>query len=71
MMFNEAPSGSGGGEVEVKERLKKPSRAERIEAWRKEHQAEYNRACSDSNCRCSATKAEALIMEQFNHPPID
>jgi hypothetical protein len=68
MMFNEAPSGSGG-EVEG---LKKPlSRAERIEAWRQEHQAEYNKACADSNCRCSATKAEALIMEQFNHPPID
>ena len=50
---------------------KPPSRAQRVEAWRKEHRAEYNRACENERCTCTPTRADALLMAQFNNPPID
>ncbi len=46
------------------------TRAERIEDWRKENQAAFNQACSAS-CKCSPTKADMLMIEQWASPPVD
>ncbi len=46
------------------------TREERIADWRKENQAAFNQACSAS-CKCSPTKADMLMIEQWASPPVD
>jgi hypothetical protein len=47
------------------------SRSERIREYRDAHHAEYRRACDSAQCTCAPTRAEALIMAQYDNPPID
>jgi hypothetical protein len=52
--------------------LEKPkSREEKVAEYRAAHRAEYERACNNERCTCTPTRAEMLIMENYNHPPID
>lgn len=50
---------------------KPPSREQKIEAYQKEHYAEYRAACDDAQCTCSPTKAQMLIINNYQSPPID
>lgn len=64
-MFNETTATLGGDVIEKEPKVKKPSRAARIAAWKKENQAAYevaNSAC----CVCTPTRAQALLVDQFN-----
>jgi len=71
MMFTDTTA-SAGGEIATKEpAIKKPSRDDRIAAWRKEHEAAYQAACRDSQCTCTPSKAQALLMQNYERPPID
>jgi hypothetical protein len=47
------------------------TRQQKIDEYRAAHQAEYKRACENERCTCTPTRAEMLIMENYNHPPID
>jgi hypothetical protein len=52
--------------------VEKPkTRTQKIAEYRKAHEAEYKRACENERCTCTPTRAEMLIMENYNHPPID
>jgi hypothetical protein len=70
-MYDEATATLGGDVKEPAKKLKKPSRAERIAAWRKENEAAYTKACHESNCTCTPTRAQMLIMNQWASPPVD
>lgn len=64
---------SAGGEVVDKPKLKKPSRDERIAAWRKENRAAFE-AAHKACCVCTPTRAQMLLIDQFIgnvNPPID
>jgi hypothetical protein len=51
--------------------VEKPkTRAQKIAEWRKAHQAQYKQACDD-NCTCTPTRAQMLLMDQWNNPPVD
>lgn len=67
-MFDEATATMGGNTATKIEKPK--SRAQRIEDWRKQNQAAYKQAC-DANCTCTPTRADMLMMDQWNNPPID
>ena len=68
-MFDETTASLGG---EVLEKVKKPpTRAQKVAAWRKAHQDAYNRTCHEVNCTCTPTRAQALILAQWDNPPID
>jgi hypothetical protein len=68
-MYDETIASAGGV---VGDPIEKPkSRAERITEYRKAHASEYRSACDSAQCRCSPTKAELLIMGQYENPPID
>lgn len=49
---------------------KPPTRQERIEAWRKQNAVAYKEACQD-NCTCTPTRAQMLLINQWDSPPID
>lgn len=52
--------------------LERPkSRAEKIEEYRKAHYAEYRKACDNAQCTCTPTRAEMLIIQRYEQPPID
>ena len=69
MMFNDTTASAGG---EVTATIEKPpSRDDRVQAWRKEHEAAYKAACDHERCTCTPSRAEALLMSQWNNPPID
>lgn len=52
--------------------IEKPkSREEKIQEYRDAHLKEYKAACHDASCTCTPTRAQALIMEAFEHPQID
>jgi hypothetical protein len=52
--------------------LEKPkSREEKVAEYRAAHRAEYNHACRESECRCSPTRQESLIIDSYRNPPID
>jgi hypothetical protein len=51
--------------------IEKPkSRAQKIADWRKAHEAEYKKAC-DANCTCTPTRAQMLMINQWDSPPVD
>ena len=52
--------------------IEKPkTRQQKIAEYRAAHKAEYQRACESERCTCTPTRAEMLIMENYNNPPID
>jgi hypothetical protein len=67
-MFDEHTT-SFGGEVIEKPKVKKPTRAERIAAWRKENEAAYTAAANAHAC-CTPTRAQMIILEQWRNPPV-
>ena len=46
------------------------TRAERVLDWRKENSTAYRKA-QDACCVCTPTRAQALLVEQWDNPPID
>ena len=70
-MFDEQTS--LGGEIKEKEqvKVKKLTRAQRIAAWRKANEADYNKACHEAHCTCTPTRAQMLIMDNWRSPPVD
>ena len=46
------------------------TRAERIADWRKENEVAYKAACS-AVCLCSPTRAQMLLRDQWESPPVD
>jgi hypothetical protein len=52
--------------------IEKPkTREEKVHEYRVAHQLEYRRACESERCTCTPTRAEMLIMQNYNNPPID
>jgi hypothetical protein len=52
--------------------IEKPkTRDEKILEYRAAHQAEYSKACHDSQCTCTPTRAQMLIMQRYEKPPVD
>lgn len=47
------------------------SRAERIEDWRDANRAAYHKVCNEVQCTCTPTRAQALIMNAWDSPPVD
>jgi hypothetical protein len=68
-MYDEAVASAGGVAGDVVDKPK--SRSEKITEYRVAHESEYKKACEDASCRCSATKAELLIMGNYERPPVD
>jgi hypothetical protein len=68
-MYDEAVASAGGVTSDVVDKPK--SRTEKIAEYRAAHESEYRSACRESECRCSPTKAELLIIESYRSPPID
>jgi hypothetical protein len=68
-MYDEATATLGG---DVKGPVAKPkTRAERIEAWRDANRTTYLKACHDAQCTCTPTRAQMLLMDAWESPPID
>ena len=52
--------------------IEKPkSREEKVKDYRAAHAAEYRKACDDAQCTCTPTRAQMLIMQNYERPPID
>jgi hypothetical protein len=52
--------------------VKKPkTRAQKIAEYRRVHKYEYEKACSDAQCTCTPTRAQMLIIDNYQSPPID
>jgi hypothetical protein len=51
------------GTVTTVERPK--TRAEKISQWKRDNHAAYKRACDDSHCTCTPTRAQMLIIQQY------
>jgi hypothetical protein len=47
------------------------TRAQKLAEWRHAHYSEYKKACDDAQCTCTPTRAQMLIMNQYDSPPID
>jgi len=67
-MYDEM-STSAGGETTTIEKPK--TRAEKIAEWRAINQKQYENACHEANCTCTPTRAQILIIDNYNIPPID
>jgi hypothetical protein len=62
----------GDFDVDTTTKIEKPkTRAQKIEEWRKAHQAEYGKTCHDVQCTCTPSRAQALIIAAYENPPID
>lgn len=70
-MFDEKTESLGGDVKEKPAKPKKPpTRAQKIVAWRAENAVAHMRAC-ESHCTCTPTRAEMLLIQQWDCPPID
>lgn len=68
-MYDEATATLGG---EVKEAAAPPkSRAERISEWRDANRRAYLNACKESQCTCTPTRAQMMLMDAWESPPVD
>ena len=67
-MYDEATA-TMGGEASTIEKSK--TRQQKIDEYRAVHRAEYVKACDDSDCTCTPTRAQMLIMNNYDCPPID
>jgi hypothetical protein len=47
------------------------TRAEKVREWRNAHEVEWTKACESAHCTCTPTRAEMLIMQQYEDPPVD
>jgi hypothetical protein len=65
-MYDEMPITPGG----IVKPKKPKSRAEKVKDWKATHQAEYKRACDD-HCTCTPSRAQMLLIEQWDNPPVD
>jgi hypothetical protein len=46
--------------------VEKPkTKAERISQWKREHHAAYKRACSNERCTCTPSRADMLLIQQY------
>lgn len=70
LMYDEATTSLGGDVKEKPAKVKKPSRAARIEAWKKENKEAYREAC-EAHCVCTPTRAQMLLIDQWARPPVD
>lgn len=67
-MFDETTASAGG---EIAEKIKKPpTRAQKIAAWREANQTAYTAACHE-HCTCTPTRAQMILLQQWENPPID
>jgi hypothetical protein len=66
-MYDEATATMGGGTSTIE---KPKTRQEKIEEWRNTHRGEYIKACED-NCTCTPTRAQMLMIDQWDSPPVD
>jgi hypothetical protein len=69
--MNDQPTSTLIGDPVESPIKKPPTRDEKIKAWKIEHEAAYKSACEHERCTCTPTRAEALLMSQWNNPPID
>lgn len=68
-MYDEATTGLGG-EVKEKPAAKPKTRAQKVKDWQKENHAAYKQACED-HCTCTPSRAQMLLIHQWDSPPID
>jgi hypothetical protein len=68
-MYDEHTATMGGDTTTTIEKPK--TRHEKIEEYRSAHEAEYRTACRDSQCTCTPTRAQMLIMQNYENPPVD
>ena len=67
-MYDEHIATPGG---EVKEPVAKPkTRAQKVKDWQKANAPEYKKAC-EANCVCTPTRAQMLLIDQWDNPPVD
>lgn len=53
-------------------KVEKPkTRTQKIKEYRMAHQEEYAKACHESQCTCTPTRAQMLIMDNYQSPPVD
>lgn len=58
--------------VETATPVERPkTRAQKIAEYRAAHHAEWRKACDNAQCTCTPTRAEMLIMNNYDNPPID
>ena len=67
-MYDEATATMGGGTSTID---KPKSRQEKVEEWRNKHNAEYRAACHEHECTCTPTRAQMLLIQQWDNPPVD
>jgi hypothetical protein len=66
-IFDEATVTMGGKATTTIEKPK--SRDQKIEEWRDAHRTEYNKVCDE--CTCTPTRAQALMFDAWDSPPVD
>ncbi len=59
-----------GGEVKEKETATPKTREQRIADWRQDNAVAYKVACED-RCTCTPSRAQMLLLQQWDSPPID
>ena len=69
-MYDEKTESLGGAVEAPAKPKKKPSRAQRIVAWRRENRAAYQ-AAYEACCTCTPTRAQVLLFNQWDSPPVD
>jgi predicted trehalose synthase len=71
-MYNESTA-TIGGEVKEEETTKitPKTRDQRIAEWREANRATYEKAFNAPHNCCSPTRANQMIIDQWNSPPID
>jgi hypothetical protein len=69
--MNDQPTATLIGDPVDSPITKPPSRDARIKAWRKEHEAAHRAALDYEQCTCTPTRAEMLLLSQWDNPPID
>jgi hypothetical protein len=68
--MNDQPTATLVGDP-IESPITKPlTRAQRAAAWRKARACEYTEA-RDAQCTCTPTRAQMLLLTQWEHPPID
>lgn len=57
----------GGATIDVTvDKPKVKTRAQKLTEWRKANQAAYKKACDD-NCTCTPTRAQMLLIQQWDN----
>jgi hypothetical protein len=69
--MNDQPTATLTGDLVDSPIKKPPTRPEKIKAWKDEHRLAYKEACKAYECTCTPTRAQMLLREQWENPPID